>query len=311
MIVDLPNTTTPQVGRRLQELRDSGGVVALGRVLTLIIETSEKDLETAVAAANSASRMHPSRIIVVSADVASDSENPRLDAQIRVGGDAGASEVLILRAFGAAATNHESLVTGLLLPDAPVVLWWPEGGPDSPSSSHLGRIASRRITDSAAHRDAEGYLERLAMSYQPGDGDMAWTRITLWRSQIAALLDQYQGELVESITVIGSDESPSVLLLSSWLSLALMVPVTRETEFRGKPVSGILGVIMSISGKTVSITRESSLADIRQTGRPDGSVLLPPRGLQDCLVEDLRFLGEDATYAKVLQNLVNLGSPNE
>jgi glucose-6-phosphate dehydrogenase assembly protein OpcA len=304
MIVDLPNTTTPQVEKRLQELRDSGGVVALGRVLTLIIETSETDLEAAVAAANSASRMHPSRIIVVSADSASESDNPRLDAQIRVGGDAGASEVVVLRAFGAAATNQESLVTGLLLPDAPVVLWWPEGGPEAPISSPLGKIASRRITDSAAHPDSEQYLARLASNYEPGDGDMAWTRITLWRSQIAALLDQYQGQEVEQVTVIGSNESPSALLLASWLHKALSVPVTRESEVAAKAVSGIYGVVMSIAGKTVSMTRESTIADIRQTGRPDGSVLLPPRGLQDCLVEDLRFLGEDITYATVLKSLI-------
>ena len=51
---------------------------------------------------------------------AKDAEN-RLDAQIRIGGDAGASEVVVLRAFGEVADDPESLVTGLLLPDAPEI----------------------------------------------------------------------------------------------------------------------------------------------------------------------------------------------
>ena len=39
MIKTLPNTTISQVSKELVELRDEGGAVALGRVLTLIIET--------------------------------------------------------------------------------------------------------------------------------------------------------------------------------------------------------------------------------------------------------------------------------
>ena len=37
MIIDLPDTTTRDLNKRLVEERDEGGVVALGRVLTLVI----------------------------------------------------------------------------------------------------------------------------------------------------------------------------------------------------------------------------------------------------------------------------------
>ena len=304
MIVDLPNTTTPAVGKRLQELRDSGGVVALGRVLTLLIETDTSGLETAISAANSASRLHPSRIIVLASTKPEPGTPPHLDAQIRVGGDAGASEVIVLTAFGEAATNQESLVTGLLLPDAPVVAWWPDGGPSQPAQSVLGRIASRRITDSAKAVDPIDQLHKLAQGYVPGDGDMAWTRITLWRSQLAALLDQYPGVATDSIEVIGASDSPSAFLLGCWLSSMLQAPVSYRDSFEGQSVSGIYGVRLQIGAAEVSIMRDSTIAQIRQTGKPDGSVLLPPRTLQDCLVEDLRFLGEDRTYANVLQTLL-------
>ena len=68
MIVDMPNTTSSLIGKKLQELRESGGVVALGRVLTLLIETDFAHIEEAVKAANSASRLHPSRIILLADD---------------------------------------------------------------------------------------------------------------------------------------------------------------------------------------------------------------------------------------------------
>ncbi|MEY3326386.1 MAG: hypothetical protein RL044_339 [Actinomycetota bacterium] len=59
MIVDLPNTTTAKIGKKLQELRETGGVVALGRVLSLLVETDAQDLEKAIATANGASKPPP------------------------------------------------------------------------------------------------------------------------------------------------------------------------------------------------------------------------------------------------------------
>ncbi|MFM1950715.1 MAG: hypothetical protein RL418_402, partial [Actinomycetota bacterium] len=41
-------------------------------------------------------------------------------------------------------------------------------------------------------------------------------------------------------------------------------------------------------------------ASIDQVGAPHSSVLLPRRSNQDCLVEDMRFLGEDEVFGRVL-----------
>ena len=68
MIVDLPDTTTSQVSKTLVKIREEGGVVALGRVLTLVIATAPGDEEEAIEAANDASREHPMRVIVVSTE---------------------------------------------------------------------------------------------------------------------------------------------------------------------------------------------------------------------------------------------------
>jgi glucose-6-phosphate dehydrogenase assembly protein OpcA len=300
MIVDMPNTTSSQIGKKLQELRDSGGVVALGRVLTLLIETDFPHIEEAVKAANSASRMHPSRIIVLADDDQPEGGKSFLDAEIRVGGDAGASEVVILKAHGAAANNPESLVMGLLLPDAPVVAWWPSACNSNPSASPIGKIATRRIVDSAEQADAPAFLAEFAKNYQPGDGDMAWTRLTLWRAQLAALFDQHLNRKVTAVEVIGSDLSPSAELLAKWLQLRLGVVVRIEHKLNGQNVEGIAGVIIHFADGELEIIRYGEVAEIQQTGSPDASVLLPRRSNQDCLVEDMRFLGEDEVFGEVL-----------
>src|SRR5919112_76357 len=60
MIVDLPNTTTSLVSKKIMALREQGGVIALGRVLTLVVVTKSGLEEEAIEAANDASREHPS-----------------------------------------------------------------------------------------------------------------------------------------------------------------------------------------------------------------------------------------------------------
>ena len=115
----------------------------------------------------------------------------RLDAQIRVGGDAGASEVIVLKAYGAMVAEEEGLVTGLLLPDAPVVAWWPGAAPDN--ASRVRARARWRRGGSPMPRprpNPREFLDHLADSYAPGDTDFSWTRLTLWRAQLAAVLDQ-------------------------------------------------------------------------------------------------------------------------
>ena len=60
MIVDLDDTTTTAVNKKLDELREKVGAVTMGRVLTLIIAPdSEEVLEDSLKAANDASQRSP------------------------------------------------------------------------------------------------------------------------------------------------------------------------------------------------------------------------------------------------------------
>lgn len=296
MIVELPDTTTSAISKTLVKLREEGGAVALGRVLTLVISSPNGEQEEAIVAANDASREHPMRVIVISAIPGSES---RLDAQIRVGGDAGASEVIVLRATGDAASEEEGLVTGLLLPDAPVVVWWPGEAPEDPRASPLGRIAQRRITDAAAARRPVAALESLGAHYTPGDTDFAWTRLTLWRAQLAAVLDQPPFEPVLGASVTGSADSPSTELLAAWLQMQLEVPVKLEV---GAGSSGIHGVRLERASGSIVLERlVPGVATLSQPGQPNHDIALPRRGLRDCLAEELRRLDPDQLFGDVVR----------
>lgn len=301
MIKTLPNTTTSQISRELVTIREEGGAVALGRVLTLLVQTKFSGIEEAILAANEASRAHPCRIIVLADEDAPSKSEPRLDAEIRVGGDAGASEVIVLSAYGEAASDPESLVTGLLLPDAPVVAWWPGVAPVKPSISAIGRIAQRRITDAASQPDPQSWLHSLGDNYEPGDSDFAWTRLTLWRAQLAALLDQPPYDPITQVIVTGASDSPSTDLLAAWLQQKLGVEVELVRTVRGEAVSGIKGVKLGRKSGEMEIVRNvPDIATLIQPSQPTRDINLPRRSLRDCLIEDLRRLDSDDAFGNLL-----------
>ncbi|MBX3103926.1 MAG: glucose-6-phosphate dehydrogenase assembly protein OpcA [Cryobacterium sp.] len=309
MIIELPDTTTGAISRELVRVRQEGGAVALGRVLTLVIATSHGAEEEAILAANDASREHPMRVIVLSKATEVTSERSRLDAQIRVGGDAGASEVVVLRAHGEAAKHEEGLVTGLLLADAPIVAWWPQFPPTTSSSSPIGRMAQLRITDAASQPDPQAFLHQLADSYSPGDTDFAWTRLTLWRAQLAATLDQPPYETVNLVEVAGAKDSPSTLLLAAWLKLQLGVEVKQTFVDSHSLGGGIFWVKLHRDSGVIELRRsQPGVVSLSQPGQPLQNISMPRRSLRDCLAEELRRLDPDEMYGQVLRKGLELVS---
>jgi glucose-6-phosphate dehydrogenase assembly protein OpcA len=295
MIVDLPATTTAKVNKRLMELRETGGVVTQGRVLTLVVCTDDSNsTEDVIAAANEASREHPCRIIVVA--TGGGHAATRLDAQIRVGGDAGASEVVVLRLYGELAQHGASVVIPFLLPDTPVAAWWPGTAPAVPSTDPVGKLALRRITDSDAAEDPEAALRERRDNYSPGDTDLSWTRITYWRALLISALDQPPYEDVNSAVVRGPARAPGLDLLAGWLRSSLGVPVSRE--------SGRLEVQLNrASGPIVLKERGKSSATLSRPHQPEQRIALARRELRDCMAEELRRLDADQIYEVALHGI--------
>jgi glucose-6-phosphate dehydrogenase assembly protein OpcA len=307
VIIRLSRTTTAEVQRRMLEIRDEGGVVALGRVLTLVVHTQIGAEEEAIRAANQASREHPMRVIVVSRnpDSINAGEESRLDAELRVGADAGASEVVLLQCYGELGSHLLGIVQGLLLPDAPVVAWWPSFMPETPSASQLGQISQRRITDSGKQADPRQAILTLAGCYTPGDTDLAWTRLTNWRAHMAALLDQPPYEPVHSGVVTGDVANPSVHLMAAWLRLRLQVPI-EQIDAGDAPTgsSGLHAVELRRESGSSSLTRlRDSVGVLEQPGQPSHHVALSTRGLEDQLAEELRKLDADDMYRQVLLSI--------
>jgi glucose-6-phosphate dehydrogenase assembly protein OpcA len=302
MIVDMPATSTQQLNRKLVQLREESGVLAQGRVLTFVVVTDDStNTEEAIESAIEASRQHPCRVIVLVRGA--QKAAARLDAQIRVGGDAGASEVIVLRGYGplASAEACAGMTIPMLLPDAPVVVWWPGQAPAIPSQDPVGRLANRRITDVAAEKNPVRALEQRTASYAPGDTDLAWTRLTLWRALLTAALDQPPYDDITGAVVDGEPESASTDLIAGWLRSRLSVPVKRT---KIGAVGGLHSVRLNrASGPIVLVRPDAKTGTLTQPGQPERLVTLARRPVRDCLAEELRRLDADETYEKALAGL--------
>ncbi|MGH3695574.1 MAG: glucose-6-phosphate dehydrogenase assembly protein OpcA [Pseudonocardiaceae bacterium] len=303
MIIDLPSTTTAAVNHALIDVRERGGAVAVGRVLNLVIVTDDSaQVEESIQAANEASMEHPCRVLVVARGLKK--AGTRLDGQIRVGGDAGASEVLVLRLYGQLADHGDSVVVPLLLADCPVVAWWPGVTPAVPATDPIGKLAQRRITDAAAAPQPIKALERRRTSHTAGDTDLAWSRITPWRALLAAALDLPPYEEIERVTVTGAVDNPSADLLAGWLRSRLHVPVRRGTSPPGGGVSS--AVLERRSGPVELVRPDGKVGTLRQPGQPDRRMPLRRRPVRECLAEELRRLDPDEIYQAALQAMTEV-----
>ncbi len=299
MSVVLENTTAGQVSVAISAERFAQGSSTVGRVLTLVILTDESAQADAVHAAVRAAREHPCRILAVIPRPGRG--HPQLDARVTVGGADGLGEVVELRLRGPLAGHAQSVVLPLLVPDAPVVAWWPSKAPDVPSEDPVGRLAQRRITDAAAHTRPLAALAVRKDGYRAGDTDLAWTRLTNWRALLAAAFD-LPYDPIRSVSVHVQRSNPSGPLLAAWLRQALDVPV-EVVPSRGPAVTAVR--ITTKHGE-ISINRpDGRVAKIVRPGMPDRQAALLRRSLEQLIAEELRRLDPDEIYAEALHHLTD------
>ena len=300
MTLDLTSTTSSRVAWAFLEARRVAGSPAMGMVLTLVIVTDENGCEHALQAAAQSAREHPSRVLAVI--TAPKSTQPRLDASVTVGGSAGPGETAVLRLHGELAGHPDSVVSPLLLPDAPVVVWWSGPAPRIPAADPLGELAHRRITDAASEPKPLKALRDRAKHYAPGDTDLSWTRLTPWRSMLAAALDSPPPAAIASASVKSEPDSPSAELFARWLSARLDVPVKRSDSAG----PGLTEARLSLADNAgdIALTRpDGVLATLSVPGRPDRSVALKRRDISELIAEELRRLDPDDVYAATLATI--------
>lgn len=330
MIIEMPNTKTSDIARKVTELHEQRGEAGNDRVLSLIIATDETQLEGALDVANAVSREHPCRVIAVvpqnERETESSANEPNeagevvfaasgdkaecvavdandkatdLDAQVRFGSDAGAGEVIILRPKGGLVDHADTLVIPLLVPDIPIVTWWPTNPPQNPAEDRLGAMANKRITDALRSDDPEGTIERLRANWTTADVDLSWTRVTIWRAMLASMVDQPPHLPVQSVKVTGQADYLPLDMLASWLGLQLDVPVQIAAD---GDADAITGVYLTREDGVLSLERPArDQAVISQPGQTPQPVSMPKRTLEDCLSEELRRLDPDEIYAEVVR----------
>ncbi len=296
-MIRLEDTSGGAVAAAIAKERHRQGSPATGMVLTLLIIVDEEFQADATSAAVAAARQHPMRIVTLISRPGR--TEPRLDAEIAVGGDDGPGEVAVMRLRGRLSEHANSVAIPLLLSDTPVVAYWPHDAPAVPADDPIGRHAQRRITDTATADDVMHELAVRKAGYQPGDTDLAWTRLTPWRSALAAALDQPTAAIT-SARVGAEESSASAVLLAGWLGSALDVPV--ESLVTSGP--GITEAALVTVDGDVALTRPDGVqAVLSRPGVPASRVGLARRDLAELLSEELRRLDPDEVYGHTITRL--------
>ncbi len=302
--MELAGTNSSAIAAEFLRARRRAGSPAMGMVMTLVVVADEDVADEAMTAAQTAAQEHPARLITV---VLGDGRGAaRVDAKVGIGSGASGERALI-RLSGAVTRHPESVVLPLLLPDSPVVVWWPGRAPDDPAADPLGRLGRRRITDAAAVPTgrAKAMLTQCR-AYAPGNTDLAWTRVTQWRALLAAALDQNPAK-VSAVSVTSERISPSADLLSAWLADRLRVKVDRHHS----DGPGITQVVLSTRAGDIAIDRsDGRLATLSSPGQPDRPVALRRRTTEELLSEELRRLDPDDVYAATVKRMLKMSGGN-
>ena len=142
-------------------------------------------------------------------------------------------------------------------------------------------------------------LSALSTVYTPGDTDLAWAGVTLWRALLAAVAEDFD-RLPSSIRVAGNATHPSPFLVAAWLHHQLGVPVERVVDPEALTITDITFFFGDDTTVSLSRSATSSVARLSRPGLEDRSVNLARRSVQDSLMEDLRRLDPDVYYGELL-----------
>jgi glucose-6-phosphate dehydrogenase assembly protein OpcA len=299
MITTLNDTSSAKISAALLRARRSAGSPAQGLVLTLIVVCDQSEFADAMEASMAAGREHPSRILLV---VSSGGRQAGLDAEVHIG-EGTPGEVVVIRMRGAVANHPASVIRPLLLPDSPVVIWWPGKAPTDQAADELAQLTLRRLTDAASAPRPLAALKARAKDYSPGDTDLSWTRLTPWRALLAAALDQYPATIT-SARVEAEKNIPAADLLAAWLRSRLQVNVTRSASSG----PGITAVRMKTDSGEIAITRpDGLLASYAVPGQPERRVALKRRETTELISEELRRMDADLVYEETIKALAKGG----
>lgn len=173
-------------------------------------------------------------------------------------------EQITIRGYGEASERLDSMILPLLVPDLPVVVWWPGDVPlESVILQRILANADRFIADSSKFSDylaGLGSMAALATSHSNVIvSDFNWSRLTPWRGLIANLFDTpqllpylFNMERMEVEFVQPQGEKPNLamaVLLVGWLACKLNWQPAFALKQRGRNFT----LILNQNGQPLSI----------------------------------------------------------
>jgi len=190
---------------------------------------------------------NPSRTLILLAQHTREAD--KLEAQVSAqerteSGHRVSTERVILHAHGEPARHLASLAAPLLIPDLPVILWWP-GRPEFENSlfNDLCQLADRLVVDTDEGFDDADLTRLLEVARrqkaQASIGDLNWARLIAWRHVAAQFFDM-PGMLarlahIRGVSIFhGHDGSTAqARLLGGWIrSQMATVGIDVPLEFR-------------------------------------------------------------------------------
>ena len=224
------------------------------------IHFSAAAYERSKPALEAASALHPARLISLIADPkgAPDQLIARVST-VRPTGSAVALDRIVLIAQGDAVRHLESALTGLLMPEVPLIVVW-GGRPEGDLLQRAAESADRVIIDSST-RPVEALID-VARIVQRGApiGDLAWARIFPWQALAAEVLDlpnlrEHRGNIKSVQVTCAGEPGPGAALLAGWF----------QSRVRRAHVELICGSEESVAPAAVESTADPAVLAAQQS----------------------------------------------
>jgi glucose-6-phosphate dehydrogenase assembly protein OpcA len=309
------------------EAAEHAAAEARASVLNLIaVVSNEPELADVSSVLDRLSVTNPSRTLILLAQHTREAD--KLEAQVSAqerteSGHRVSTERVILHAHGQPARHLASLAAPLLIPDLPVVLWWP-GRPqfDNNLFDDLCELADRLVVDTDDGFD-DADLTRLLQvarrkTARAGIGDLNWARTIAWRHVAAQFFDM-PGMLARLAHIRGasifhgSDGSTSqTRLLGGWIrSRMATVGIEVPLEFRPDEAfeHGVSRFLIYTGGDegparfSLSRLRGNRLSSQIRLGDQDlaaRTVRLESRATEELLGIELTLPGHDIQFEEAL-----------
>src|SRR6202165_6023808 len=269
---------------------------------------------------------NPSRTLVLLAQHTREAD--KLEAEVSAqerteSGHRVSTERVILHAHGEPARHLASLAAPLLIPDLPVILWWP-GRPqfDNKLFDDLCELADRLIVDTDEGFDDSDLTRLLEVARRKkaraSIGDLNWARLIAWRHVAAQFFDMpnmlARLAHIHGVSIFhGSDGSTSqARLLGGWMrsrmaTVGIDVPlVFRAVDWVGQGVHRFLIYTGGDEGParfSMSRLRGGRLSTQIRIGDQDLSertVRLESRATEELLGIELTLPGHDVLFEQAL-----------